>query len=146
MRISIDGAPVVGFGAAGAGIDGEDGAEVVALRAQHVLDFEVFDLRAGLPVRFVDLGPLRVQFLQDFQVFDRRLRAVESAHPGLHPAQGFQERLGLLGIVPEIGGLALLLLFLHLRAPVVDLETFAEGLQTLLQIFDLFLRNHNSQI
>ena len=138
-------APVVGFGAAGTGIDGKDGAEVVALRAQHVLEFEVFHLAAGLRVGGVDLGAFRVQFLQDFQVFDGAFRPVKGADPRLDAAQSLEEGFRLLGVVPEIRGLAPELLLLHVRPLLVDPEAAAERFDTLLQCFYLLLTYHNLQ-
>ena len=53
--------PVVGFGAACAGIDGEHRSEVVALLAEHVLELEILQFLQCIGIRRIGVGPFRVQ-------------------------------------------------------------------------------------
>ena len=110
------GAPVVGFRTACAGIDGEDGAQVVTLIAQHIPQFQGLHglqrLRIGL-VQFFSfggfprflLGPVKTifrEFVQHFQIIGKAAGFVEVRNPGFDAGEFFQEGFRGFGISPKV--------------------------------------------
>ena len=104
--------PVLRFDSSGSCVDGEDGIEVVALALEHVFEFEGFDkgLRDGYLVEDFLLGGIAAlkEFTQDGEVATGVFYFFVGVDPGFLGLDGFHDALGLLGVVPEVGGFGLL--------------------------------------
>ena len=99
--------PVLGFGPAGTGVDGDDGIAVVVFAVQHEGQRKAFngvtdafegraDFRQGGVILFLD-GHLQ----QHFAVFDLAGEGVKLVDFGGQPGPFPQQGLGLFRIVPE---------------------------------------------
>ena len=138
--------PVVGFRAACPGVYGENGAKVVALLAEHVLELEILQFLQCIGVRSVGVGPFRVQLHENVQIVGCGHHGVEGADPGLDAADTFEEGLGGLGIVPEVGSLTFGLFGSYFRALGVYAERLLQHRDALAQVFNLFLCNHHTNL
>ena len=138
--------PVLCLDATGSGIDGKDGIEVVALALEHVLEFEGFDkgLGDGYLVKDFLLGGVAAveEFSHDSEVAAAALYLAVGGEPSFLGLDGFHDALGLLRVIPEVGGFGLLLLFGHLGGEGVDIEVATQGFGACLEVFDGFGGGH----
>ena len=138
--------PVLCLDTTGSGIDGEDGIEVVALALEHVLEFEGFDegLGDGYLVKDFLLGGVAAveEFAHDGKVAAAAFHLAVGGEPGFLGLDGFHDALSLLGVVPEVGGFGLFLLFGHLGGEGVDIEVATQGFGACLEVFDGFGGGH----
>ena len=138
--------PVLRFDSSGSCVDGEDGVEVVALALEHVFEFEGFDkgLRDGYLVEDFLLGGIAAvkEFTQDGEVATGVFYFFVGVDPGFLGLDGFHDALGLLGVVPEVGGFGLLFFFCHLGDEGVDIEVATQGFGAALEVFYGFGGGH----
>ncbi len=135
-------APVVGLGAAGAGVDGEHRPKAVAFGPEHILELQVFHLRLGNQELLVNVLPFRVQFRKHLKVFNRAFGGVEGVDPQLERTYLLEDAFRGLGIVPEISGLGALFQRRRLRFLVSYPKAAEKGVQAGPQIFDLLQNYH----
>ena len=101
--------PVLAFSPAGAGIDLQDGAQLVFFTAEHVQELKIFDNPGGLFSLFVyfffSSFPNLVKLIDHRQIFKRGQGLIVGIGPPLDITDRTQSFLGFFGIVPEIRNL-----------------------------------------
>ena len=96
--------PVVGLGAARPGIDGQHGAQIVALGTQHVAHLQRFKLGQQLFVGSLDvIGGIFAEVQEGLQVGIARFERIVAVHPVFHGGDAFHEGFRSLRVIPEIG-------------------------------------------
>ena len=108
--------PVERLGAAGSGVDVQNGAHLVLVAAQHVAQFERFDMlhRSGVMLIHLGLGDhlLLQKIGHEFQILDLLYDGVVIGDPALDRRNLAQLLLRMRGIFPKVGLLGLLLFVL----------------------------------
>ena len=118
--------PVATLGAAGAGVDLEDGAQLVFLAVKGGAEFEVFQGFYRFGKALVDLRfagfPFAVEIEEYLRIFHEGLHFFEARYPVLMALEFLQNSFSALRVIPELGIEGLLFFVFDLEFPVIDVK------------------------
>ena len=118
--------PVVALRAACAGVDLQDGSQLVLLTPEHITKLKFLNLGQSLIILdgYLLLGDLALlkEIDQYQQVLDRYIYLIKSVCPALHGGDLFQQSLCFFRIVPEAWVFGDFLFLLYLQNFAVDVK------------------------
>ena len=134
--------PVLCLGATCARVDFQHSIHAVSLFAQHVAKLQVFNQRQCVGIRFVHFllgGHLFfIEVESQCGLLGSVVHLLVSHNPFLYVLHLLHLRLGFLGVIPKSRCLSAQLLLLQFYLLGVDLEVSLQGLDPVLDVFQLF--------
>ena len=118
--------PVLTLGATGAGVDLEHHAEFVLLAAEHIAQFEFFNLIQRVGIHRIQFGLLHGTFFHKvkghFEIVHCVFHLLIPFNPGLEVLDFFHLDLRFLRVLPKVGHMGAQLLFFYFYFLAVDVK------------------------